>query len=185
VTPGRAVVPEPDQLQRTKRPDVRRRPDVGCGSASSASFSGSVRSSFVAIDSVVRESRLFSRLVPRDRSRFKQTRPTTVVSHPGEIVHRARVGAAEPDPGLVHTVLGFGKRAEHPVRDRYEIRSLLVEALRQPMSVVHQAHSRVGTCHASDPQDPIDVTRRSDATTNHEPSFCWRGGADLRRNSRG
>ena len=39
---------------------------------------------------------------------LRQTRATTVVSQPPRFSIVARVGAAEPQPGLLHGVVGLG-----------------------------------------------------------------------------
>jgi hypothetical protein len=67
----------------------------------------------------------------------RQTRPTTVVSQPREVLDRGRVGAAEPEPRLLHGVVRLGHRPEHAVGDCLQMRSVLLEAARQHVSLVH------------------------------------------------
>jgi len=38
-----------------------------------------------------------------------------------------RVGALELEPGLLHRVVGLGERAEHPIRDAAQVRSMFFE----------------------------------------------------------
>ena len=47
----------------------------------------------------------YSRRALRDRSMSRLIRPTTVVSQPAQVIDRAGVAAAEPQPGLLHRVL--------------------------------------------------------------------------------
>jgi hypothetical protein len=60
-----------------------------------------------------------------------------VYAHPGEhrcqpatqVGHIARVGAAEPNPGLLDRVVGFVGRAEHPVGDGPQMDAVSLELL--------------------------------------------------------
>src|SRR5260370_21628877 len=48
---------------------------------------------------------------------------------------------------------------------------VLLEAIRQPLVLVHLSHPSVARGHcvmSSDPQNTLDVTRRTDATTHHK-----------------
>jgi hypothetical protein len=45
----------------------------------------------------------------------------------GDVVHAARVGAAEPQPRLLHGIVGLGGRAEHPQRDGAQVWAVLLE----------------------------------------------------------
>nr|WP_245737701.1 hypothetical protein [Jiangella alba] len=50
-----------------------------------------------------------------------------------EVAHVAGVGAAEPQPGLLHRVVGFAQRAEHPVGDRAQLPAMRLEPFGQPV----------------------------------------------------
>ena len=50
-----------------------------------------------------------------------------------EVVDLARVGAADPQPGLLDGVVSLRERAEHPVGHRPQVRPVLLEAIRQPV----------------------------------------------------
>ena len=50
-----------------------------------------------------------SRRVRRERSMFRHTRPTTVVSQPPRFSISRGVGAAQPQPGLLHRVVGLAR----------------------------------------------------------------------------
>jgi hypothetical protein len=54
-----------------------------------------------------------------------------------EVDERVGVGAAQAEPRLLHRVLGLADRAEHPVRDRVQVRSMVFELLREPLTIVH------------------------------------------------
>ena len=60
-----------------------------------------------------------------------QTRPTTVVSQPARLSIAGRVLSRQPDPRLLHRVLGVRPRPEHPVGDRHQTPALLLEGFRQ------------------------------------------------------
>ena len=62
-----------------------------------------------------------SRRVSRERSMFRHTRATTVVSQPPRFSTLAGVGAAEPQPGVLDGVVGLADRAEHPVGHRAQV----------------------------------------------------------------
>jgi hypothetical protein len=68
---------------------------------------------------------------------FSATRATIVVSQPRRILDLARVGAADPQPGVLDGVVRFAERAEHPVGDRAEMRSLLLELPGEPFLLFH------------------------------------------------
>jgi len=54
-----------------------------------------------------------------------------------EVVDALDAGPAQPQPGVLDRVVGLGRRAEHPVRRRPEPRSMLLEALGEPLGLVH------------------------------------------------
>ena len=56
------------------------------------------------------------------------------------------VGAAEPQPRLLHGVVRFAQRAEHPVGHRPQMGSVLLETLGQPLLIVHRSHPFVASC---------------------------------------
>ena len=70
---------------------------------------------------------------------FSATRATTVVSQPREVLDVARVRAAESQPRVLNRVVGLAQRAEHPVRDRPQVRALLLELLGQPVVLIHRS----------------------------------------------
>ena len=54
-----------------------------------------------------------------------------------EVLDVARVGAAEPEPGVLDGVVGLAERAEHPVGDRAQTRSLILELPGEPFVLIH------------------------------------------------
>ena len=54
-----------------------------------------------------------------------------------EVLDLARVGAAEPQPGVLDGVVGLAERAEHPVGDRTEMRSVILELAGEPFLLIH------------------------------------------------
>jgi hypothetical protein len=54
-----------------------------------------------------------------------------------EVLDLARIGAAEPQPGVLDGVVSLAERAEHPVGDRAQMRSLLLELLGEPLLLIH------------------------------------------------
>ncbi len=61
----------------------------------------------------------------------------------GEVVDIGGVGATEPQPRVLHGVVCLRERAEHPVGHRPQVALLLLEALGQPVGIVHRSHSPV------------------------------------------
>jgi hypothetical protein len=57
-----------------------------------------------------------------------------------EILDGRVVGTGEPQPRLLHGIVGLGERAEHPVRDGAQAIALGVESLGQHITLVHPAH---------------------------------------------
>ena len=82
---------------------------------------------------------------------FSETRATTVVSQPPRFSTSLGVGAAEAQPGLLDGVVGLAQRAEHPVGHRPQAGSVLLEALRQPVALIHRSRSSVASGHSSRP----------------------------------
>jgi hypothetical protein len=56
----------------------------------------------------------------------------------GEVLDRVGIGAAQPQPRLLHRVVGLGDRPEHAVGDRAQVRPVLLELLGQELLVVHR-----------------------------------------------
>jgi hypothetical protein len=76
-----------------------------------------------------------------------------------EVPHLARVGAAEPQPGVLHGVVGLAQRAEHPVGHGPQLRPVLLKALGQPFLVIQSGHNAPSRrVIAVDPRSPGDVT---------------------------
>jgi hypothetical protein len=67
----------------------------------------------------------------------RQTRATIVVSHPPRFSTPFRVGAAEPEPGFLDSVVCLADGAEHSVGDRPQAGPVLLEPLRQPFALIH------------------------------------------------
>jgi hypothetical protein len=68
---------------------------------------------------------------------FKATRATNRRQPSAKVLDLARVGAAEPQPRVLDGVVGLAERAEHPVGDRAEVRSVLLELPREPLLLIH------------------------------------------------
>jgi hypothetical protein len=54
-----------------------------------------------------------------------------------EVLHIARVGTAQPQPRLLHGVVGLSHRAEYPVGHRPQVGTLSLELLCQQVVLVH------------------------------------------------
>jgi hypothetical protein len=75
----------------------------------------------------------------------RSARTEHVQRHPGddrrqpgaEVLDLARVGSAEPQPGVLDGVVGLRERAEHAVGDRAEMRPLLLELPGEPFLLIH------------------------------------------------
>jgi hypothetical protein len=57
-----------------------------------------------------------------------------------EVVDLLRVGPAQPQPGMLNSVVRVSQRAEHSIRHRPQPGSVLLEALGQPLVLVHLSH---------------------------------------------
>jgi len=57
---------------------------------------------------------------------------------PGQVVHTGRVRAVQPQPRLLHGVLGLARRTEHPVRHGPQARAVGLEPRRQGSAVLHE-----------------------------------------------
>ena len=87
-------------------------------------------------------------------------RATTVVSQPDEIAHLVAIAAAEPQPGVLHRVLGLGQGTQHAVGKPGQARPVRLEPLGK-ISFVHRSHPDDGLRHAYDGAGPADVTGRA------------------------
>ncbi|SLH03084.1 Uncharacterised protein [Mycobacteroides abscessus subsp. abscessus] len=54
-----------------------------------------------------------------------------------EIIDIAGIGAGQPQPRLLHGIVGIGERAEHPVGDRPQMGAVLFETVGQVLLIVH------------------------------------------------
>ena len=77
---------------------------------------------------------------------------------PGRILHLTAVGPADPQPRLLHRVLGITARAEHPVSQRHQPAPVLGESMRQPVVLGHRSRSSVPPVISVDRRDGPDVT---------------------------
>jgi hypothetical protein len=66
-----------------------------------------------------------------------------------EVLDLACVGAAESQLGLLDGVVGLAHGAEHPIGHRAQAASLLLEELRQPVSLIHRSRSSVVSGHGT------------------------------------
>jgi hypothetical protein len=60
-----------------------------------------------------------------------------------EVVDLFRLGMAQPQPGVLDGVVGLGQRTQHPVGHRPQPGAVLLEALGQPLGLVHRSHHLV------------------------------------------
>jgi hypothetical protein len=101
------------------------------------------------------------RLFPpgRPRAEHVQADPPGDGGQPGgQVGHVVGVGAAEPQPGLLDSVVRLGQRAEHPVRHRAQVRALLLEPLGQKLLIGHRYAPSLGIRHTTDEPNRADVT---------------------------
>ena len=83
-----------------------------------------------------------------------------------EVLDLVRVGAAEPQPGLLHGVVGLGHRAQHPVGDRPQARPVLLEPLGQPVLLAHPVTS--SALAAGHTHERTRCETRRDVTGEHD-----------------
>src|SRR5207247_1064764 len=76
-----------------------------------------------------------------------------------EVVYAAGVGPAEPQPGVLHRVVGLAQRAQHAVGDRPQVRPVRLELLGQKLALVHRSHLLVGIRQGADGPNRSNVTR--------------------------
>jgi hypothetical protein len=65
---------------------------------------------------------------------------------PAQVLHLVPAGPAQPQPGVLHGVVGLGERAQHPVGDCPQVAPVLFELFGQPLVFVHMSHPRVARC---------------------------------------
>jgi hypothetical protein len=68
---------------------------------------------------------------------FRQIRADDSRQPPLEAVDLLRVGSLEPEPCLLHGIVGLVQRAEDPVGDRPQLRALAIERV----SLLNFAHA--------------------------------------------
>jgi hypothetical protein len=77
-----------------------------------------------------------------------RARPQHVQAHPrddgrqpaSEVLDAVRSGTAEPEPGFLDGVVRLAHGTEHPVGHRPEVGPVGLEALGQPVVLVHRSH---------------------------------------------
>jgi hypothetical protein len=60
---------------------------------------------------------------------------------PRQVFDVSRLGAAEPQPGLLHRIVRLAERAEHPIGDLLQPVPVGLELFRQPIFLVHRSRS--------------------------------------------
>ena len=60
-----------------------------------------------------------------------------------QVLDTARIGTAQPQPRLLHGVIGLALRAEHAVGDRPQSLAVRFELFRHPVMLIHRSHSFV------------------------------------------
>src|SRR5579862_4692727 len=68
-----------------------------------------------------------------------------------EILDLARAGTADPEPRVLNGVVRFRQRAEHSVGHRTQPRTMLLEALGQPLLIRHVTFLRRHGSYLLDP----------------------------------
>jgi hypothetical protein len=83
--------------------------------------------------------RLFGSATPR--TQHVEADPPDDRGQPAaQILDRVGVGPAEPDPGLLDGILGFGCGAQDAERDHAEVFAVFLEPVRQPVVFTHLHH---------------------------------------------
>src|SRR2546430_784317 len=124
--PATAVAPRTCRERSVRSPPSARSTTSGSRTPTSASKSpprAAARNASTISHWAVR-SGSGTRAAPRTRRR-------------AEVLDLARVGAAKPQPGVLDRVVGLAERAEHPVGDRAEMWSLLLELAGEPFLLIH------------------------------------------------
>src|ERR687898_1356849 len=75
-----------------------------------------------------------------------------------EVVDLLRLGSAQPYPGVLDGVFGLGQRTKHSIGHRLQPGPVLLEALSQPLGLVHHSHYLVARAHRGEPADASNVT---------------------------
>ena len=75
-----------------------------------------------------------------------------------EVFDRARIGTAQPQPGLLHGIVDLAGRAQHAVGHRPQAGSIGLELFGQKLFLVHRSHSHVAFRHGYDERNRADVT---------------------------
>ena len=91
-----------------------------------------------------------------------------------KVLDLVRIRAAEPQPGFLHSVVGLAHRAEHPVGDRAQTASVLLEALRQPVSLFHGHIPPSRWVIEVDPPERFGVTSSRRRVSNELQINCRR-----------
>ena len=127
-------------------------------SPSKASCSGS--SPCLRTQDGIREVGLQGRFAARlARSQHVEADPPDDRRQPGpQVVDIARVGAAQADPGFLDGVVRLGHGAEHPIGDAAQVGAVCLEALGEPVLVVHRSRSCGWSGHVIDPRARVNVT---------------------------
>jgi hypothetical protein len=68
-----------------------------------------------------------------------------------EVLNVARARPADAQPGVLDGVVGLGEGTEHPVGHGAQMGAALLEAVGQPVLLIHRSHSSVGACHRDRP----------------------------------
>ena len=76
-----------------------------------------------------------------------------------EIVDAGGIGAAQPQPGFLHGIVGLARRAQHAVGDPLQMAAVGLELLGQPFFFFHRSHSPIALRHSPDGRNPADVTK--------------------------
>ena len=73
-----------------------------------------------------------------------QAHPPEDRRQPGShVLDGAGIVVADPQPRFLESVIGFGRRSEHPGGDGVQVPSVLLEPFGQPLALVHQLVSHV------------------------------------------
>src|SRR4051812_7687334 len=109
-------------------------------------------------------------------------RPEHVEAHAGDdgrhpaaqVLDAIGTRPAEPNPAVLNGFLRLGERAQHPVGDGVEVRSMLLEAPRQPLVLIpepsHQGFGSALTLASSRSNRPC---RRATSFASRSPRRRW------------
>jgi hypothetical protein len=59
-----------------------------------------------------------------------------------QVVDLVGVGAAQPQPGLLHRIVGLARRAQHPVGHGVQVGTVVLKALCEELLIAHVTSSR-------------------------------------------